>query len=324
MFDNMTLAETNTILEFYHDVIEGLGRYPKKISSKYFYNKKGDELFQKIMDLDEYYLTRAELEIFTRQSDKILRLLSEDGAPFNILEFGAGDGSKTKVLLRHFLKKRVNITYLPIDISRNALDGLAECLSDEIPELSVKPLQGDYFETLNRLTHDSDRKNVVLFLGSNIGNFSTEDAISFLTQVKSNLNPGDFILIGFDLKKNPEKIRKAYSDSMGITAEFNLNLLDRINEELCGNFDRNKFYHHATYDPVSGECRSMLISKEDQQVCIDEQVFIFEKWEPIHTEISKKYSLHEIESIRESSGFELVDFLFDSARQYTDAIWQVG
>ncbi|WP_109832707.1 L-histidine N(alpha)-methyltransferase [Reichenbachiella versicolor] len=323
MFDTIEKPKIDISSDFYKDVISGLNQYPKSLSSKYFYDKKGDQIFQQIMELDEYYLTRAEFEIFNLQADKILDTFSPNDQPFNLIEFGAGDGLKTKVLLKYFLQKEADFSYLPIDISQNALNGLASSLNQEIPELNINTLQGDYFEVLDKLSHQSDRRNILLFLGSNIGNFTNEQAKTFLSKISQDLNTGDLILLGIDLKKKPESILAAYSDKKGVTAEFNLNLLDRINHELDGDFERSKFIHNASYDPITGDCKSSLLSKENQTVTINGNTFHFDQWEPIHTEISKKYSLKDIETLGKNTGFEIIDYLFDRKKQFTNTIWRV-
>lgn len=321
MFDTQSISEFID-QSFLEEVKNGLSQPLKRLSSKYFYNEVGDKLFQEIMALDEYYLTRAEYEIFTNQKMKILDQFSPNGEPFNLVEFGAGDGYKTKVLLKYFADQNVDFEYLPIDISQNALNGLEDDLAQSIPNLKSTGLQGDYFEVLEELSHSSKRKNIVLFLGSNIGNFSYAQAIEFLTKLRSDLNEGDMILIGIDLKKDPKQIVAAYDDDKGVTAAFNLNLLTRINEELDGNFELSKFKHQATYDPQSGECRSYLLSLEDQKVIIDGQEFKIEKWEPIHTEVSKKYSKSEIHDLAVSSGFIVSQDLTDQKGYFVDSIWE--
>ncbi len=311
------------IQQFLTDVVTGLTSDPKTLSSKYFYDQTGDQIFQEIMELDEYYLTRAEYEIFTSHKDRILERFSPNGESFNLVEFGAGDGYKTKVLLEYFLAQGADFEYLPIDISENALAGLELDLLSKFPSLKAEYMQGDYFEVLDRISHSSDKRNVVMFLGSNIGNFSAEEAIDFLTELHKDLNPGDLLFIGIDLKKDPDKILTAYDDPSGVTARFNLNLLDRINQELDADFDRSKFRHHAHYDPVSGECRSSLISLKKQDVQIADQVIEFDAWEPIHTEISKKYSLKEISEMARRSGFKVMENLTDSNGYFVDSIWEV-
>ena len=322
MFETIEKHITNN-KQFLDDVVTGLSADPKFISSKYFYDEKGDKIFQQIMEMDEYYLTNAEHEIFSTFKAEIGSIFSPESRPFNLIEFGAGDGYKTKILLKEFLDSQLPFDYVPIDISQNALDGLEESLKKELPDLSFKGLQGDYFEVLNGLRQGDGKRNVILFLGSNIGNFTKDESQEFLSGICQKLNPGDLLLIGIDLKKEPKKILKAYDDPHGITKEFNLNLLRRINKELDGNFDENTFWHYPTYDPVTGECKSALMSTEDQEVTISGHQFHFEKWEPIHTEISRKYSLKQIHKMAKSAGFEVEKDLFDSNQYFVDSIWKI-
>ena len=311
-----------SVQQLAQDVFSGLRSNPKTLSSKYFYDEIGDKIFQEIMDLEEYYLTRSEYEIFETQKDEILNHISPENQPFNLVEFGAGDGYKTKILLQHFLQSEANFEYLPIDISENALSGLEMDLIKAFPDLNAAYLQGDYFEVLDEISHSSVNRNVVLFLGSNIGNFKKQEAINFLKELRKDLNPGDMLLIGIDLKKDPVKILTAYNDASGVTARFNLNLLDRINRELGGNFDTTQFRHHAHYDPISGECRSSLVSLTKQTVEIADEKFEFDAWEPIHTEVSKKYSLKEIEELATKTGFNISENLTDQKKLFVDSIWE--
>lgn len=310
--------------QFARDVLEGLSASPKRLSSKYFYDQEGDKIFQAIMKMPEYYLTRSEYEILEMNKVSLLELFKNGSGRFNLIEFGAGDGLKTKILLRYFTEQQTDFRYFPVDISGNVLNLLEQDLKKELPELKVEPIEDDYFNALSRLKHTSDRRNVVLFLGSNIGNFSEEHAISFLAKLGQNLNPGDMILIGFDLKKDPEHVRNAYNDKAGITRAFNLNLLKRINRELEANFDLDKFQHYQMYDPVSGEARSFLISRQQQEVYVGavQKTFAFEAWEPVHVEISRKYTMSTIEKYAREAGYAQRKNFFDCKHFYTDALWE--
>lgn len=307
--------------QFSKDVLDGLSAYPKRLSSKYFYDKKGDELFQRIMNLDEYYLTRTEYEIFNANKQQILEQFTKNGEQFNLIEFGAGDGYKTKVLLNHFLSKNADFTYMPIDISGNVLKILEGSLKLEIPDLNVKPIQNEYFKALAQL-HDSTIKNIVLFLGSNIGNFTGGQATQFLQELNAALKSGDLVFIGFDLKKDPEVILAAYNDSEGITREFNLNLLDRINNELEGTFDRSKFVHKPIYNPLTGTTSSFLVSTEAQTVEIMDTAIHFEAWEAIHMEISQKYDQVMIENLAAESNFEIIGGFTDDRKYFLNSVWR--
>jgi L-histidine N-alpha-methyltransferase len=309
---------------FAHDVEEGLSSMPKRLPSKYFYDETGDSIFQAIMHMPEYYLTRSEYEILDRYKESFHALFSPGGKPFKLIEFGAGDGLKTKILLKHFAAKKTSFRYIPIDISGNVLQLLVNDLKQNLPTVKVEPLQDDYFLALRRLSKSSEGRNVVLFLGSNIGNFAEEEAIGFLQAMGSNLNKGDLALIGFDLKKDPKIILKAYDDAAGHTRAFNFNLLSRINRELGGNFELEQFEHCPSYDPLSGEARSYLVSRKEQQVYIGslKQSFHFRAWEPIHVEISRKYDLTTIKRYAAKAGFKVKELFYDAKQYYVNALWE--
>jgi len=318
-----TSGEEGSRQDFARDVLLGLFRTPKSIPSRYFYDEEGNRLFQKIMDLPEYYLTDCELEILETHKERIAGHVGE-GA-FNLVELGAGDGTKTRVLLRHFSGRDLNFRFVPIDICKPALLQLIERCGREFPGMPMEGLVSEYFDGLAWLSGLNDRCNVVLFLGSNIGNFSASGARVFLRSLWNSLNHGDLVLIGFDLKKNIEVLMRAYNDPRGVTAEFNLNLLHRINRELGGDFDVNGFEHYSTYDVLSGGMESYLVSRRRQSVYIDTLTkrFSFEAWEPIHTEVSNKYLSGEISSMAEETGFEVVDELSDSRSFFLDSLWRV-
>jgi L-histidine Nalpha-methyltransferase len=309
--------------QFAADVLKGLSSTPKYLLSKYFYNEKGDKLFQKIMNLDEYYLTRAEYDIFEKHKPELLEHFSKNGKRFDLIEFGAGDGYKTKVLIEYFLAQKAQFTYIPIDISENALNELSTTFIRNFPLLQINPLNDDYFHALEELNAvDFDRK-VILFLGSNIGNFNEEQAIPFLSNFAADMTSDDSLLIGFDLMKDPEIILRAYNDPQGVTREFNLNLLSRINEELDGEFDLDAFKHYPTYNPQTGETDSYLVSIKNQEVWIGalEKVFHFDEWEPVHMEVSRKYSLRDIDRLATKSGFRVEKNFFDNNGYFTDSLW---
>ena len=312
-------------VKFAEDVLIGLSASPKHLSSKYFYNKKGDQIFQQIMQMPEYYPTDCELFIFKKYKNELMQHFSGKPGFFDLIEFGAGDGMKTKVLLSHFLAKQANFKYLPIDISANILKHLSDDLNQNMPLLNVETLQGDYFDSLAQLNLVDSQKKVVLFLGSNIGNFTPMGTVDFLSQLNQNLAKGDMLLIGFDLKKDPQVILRAYNDPHGITKAFNLNLLQRINDELDADFNLDNFQHYPFYDPVSGECRSYLVSTLAQEVHVKSlnTSFHFHAWETLHTEISRKYDLHFIDSLADKTGFELVENFFDDNHYYVNSLWQV-
>ena len=312
------------LTQFATDVLAGLSAMPKHLSSKYFYDDEGSRLFQEIMKLPEYYLTACEHEIFSEQADAIYLSVANGWNAFDLVELGAGDGSKTAVLVDHFLKQNAEITYSPIDISQEALATLTAKFAAKFPSLKVDPMKGDYFEILKSLEKIRGRRKVVLFLGSNIGNFNYEQAVEFFRSLREVINNRDLLFVGFDLQKDPHVIVSAYDDTAGVTAKFNLNLLERINRELGANFDLVKWTHYAVYRPVQCAARSFLISREKQSVHIGalDRDFYFDKWEAVFMEISQKYTPKMIEQLAKESGFEIKKNFLDSKNYYCDSLWR--
>jgi len=306
------------------DVLVGLSSPRKKIPSKYFYDEQGSELFRHISELPEYYPSACELEIIQRYSHTIARYVDYD-QPFNLVELGAGFSRKTTTLLEHFAASKLDFQYVPIDISQSAMRSLIHALDEHFPHLEVNGLVTDYFNGLKWLNNRLKRKNLVLFMGSSIGNFTHAENCVFLRNLWNCLNHDDVVLIGFDLKKDIDMLLRAYNDAQGVTREFNLNLLHRVNRELGGNFDVSKWRHFGTYDVFSGGMESYLVSLEKQSVFIEKigRWFEFEAWEPIHTEYSYKYLVSEIEQLSGETGFEIYEHLFDSRHYFTDSMWRV-
>ena len=309
---------------FAEDILEGLSANPKYLSSKYFYDDEGSRLFQEIMKLPEYYLTRSETEIFSKQTAKIFEAFDVYKTEFDLIELGAGDGTKTSILIDYFLNQKADFRYVPIDISSEALNFLTGKFLEQFPELDIKTECGDYFKTLETFSAESDRKKIILFLGSNIGNFSEDGALQFFTDLRKAMNEKDLIFIGFDLHKNPKTILNAYDDSQGVTAKFNLNLLKRINRELGADFNIEEFSHYASYHPLERAARSFLISQKEQTVTIKslDAEFHFKKWEPIYMEVSQKYGEGMIEKLANKSGFSVAQNFFDENKFYLDSLWK--
>ncbi len=310
-----------TNIQFAKDVAEGLTTSPKYLNSKYFYDKNGDELFQKIMKTPEYYLTGSELEILENNKEKFLQLMYS-GQDFNLVDLGAGDALKTQVLLKYFVNQNVKFTYVPIDISQNAIQKVTEQLRKEIPRLKMKGISKEYLQAIQSVK--DEKRKVILFLGASIGNFNQQETLNFLRNISETMSTEDLLIIGFDLKKDPDVILAAYNDAAGVTKQFNLNLLERINRELGGDFKLESFEHSPHYDAEYGEARSALVSMIDQQVKIGslDLKVAFKEGEPIHTEISRKYNLEDIKSLAAASGFEIVDNLLDSKEYFTDSVWR--
>ena len=313
----------NALDQFKSDVVEGLSSSPKYLPSKYFYDAKGDDLFVKIMHLPEYYLTRAELEIFSQQSEQIIEQLRvEKGRFFELIELGPGDGLKTKELLKVLIREGYDFDYLPIDISMNALNLLEASLVKELPSLSIKKQHGDFFEALHSLK-DSITPKVVLFLGSNIGNLSDAKAADFIYDLGANLKTNDKLLLGVDLIKKADVVLPAYNDSKGITSEFNINLLQRINNELGADFNLNFFKHRPEYSESEGIAKSYLESTAAQEVTISlvGKSFKFYEGEKVKTEISRKYNDQIIHKILEKTDFTVTGKLVDSKEYFADYIF---
>ncbi|MEO5650176.1 MAG: L-histidine N(alpha)-methyltransferase [Ginsengibacter sp.] len=308
--------------QFLKDVLRGLQSSPKYLDSKYFYDKKGDKLFQQIMASGEYYLTDSEMEIFLRQSEEISDSILKESDTFNVVEFGPGDAVKSAHLIKELSKRKAIGVYYPIDISKNIITLLDKKLSTQFPELRVHGLNGEYLQMLSQTNGISKNRKLVLFLGANIGNFKFSEMPHFCKELHGMLSKGDFILIGFDLKKNPKKILAAYNDKEGLTTEFNLNLLKRMNRELNADFKLHSFEHYATYDPDSGACKSFLVSLQSQNICVGGTLIPFEKDETVFMEISQKYSVLQIDEIAVQCGFTPVAHFFDEKRYFVDVLWE--
>lgn len=312
-----------TQTQFEKDIIKGLTDYPKHISSKYIYDKQGDKLFQDIMAMPEYYLTDCELEILKLHKAHICKSFS-DPQGFDLIELGAGDGQKTKILLKELVEKNYDFDYLPIDISQNVLDELTSALENEIPKVNVNAQQGTYFDVLSKLGTYNHRKKIILFLGSNIGNLLHKNAINFLKKIQANMYQDDILFLGFDQKKHPQTILNAYNDHAKITERFNKNLLSRINREFKANFDLDQFMHWESYNPETGTALSYLVSLKEQNVTINElnMSFHFDAWESIHVEISQKYDDAVVEWLASESGLKPIKSFSDNKNYYKNYIFR--
>ncbi|WP_417199941.1 L-histidine N(alpha)-methyltransferase [Bizionia sp.] len=307
---------------FAKDVVAGLTAKEKHLSSKYFYDTNGSRIFQEIMNMPDYYLTDSEFEILSLQAKQIVDAVAFN-KPFNIIELGAGDGFKTFKLLEYLVNEHIEFNYVPIDISQEAIDILSEKLHERLPELSIQPQVGDYFEILNE-KFQGNTPNLLLFLGSNIGNYLKDDAIDLLKLFNNVMNSGDKLLIGMDLKKNPITIKNAYDDKEGVTKRFNLNLLIRMNRELEADFKIDDFDFYCYYNPETGRVKSYIVSLKEQTVLFKKlnKTIQFNQNELIWTELSKKYSLSEIEKLATISGFKSKQHFLDCKHYFTDSLWE--
>jgi L-histidine N-alpha-methyltransferase len=316
----MTVIE-NTISMVADAVDKGLSQNPKYLPSWLFYDETGDKLFQAIMKMPGYYLTGCEYQILEANKDNLLRIFKNDAKAFNLIELGAGDGYKTEILLKHFSKNNTEFVYTPVDVSESVLRTLKGRLVKKLPDLIVNPVNNQYEDAFRQL-QDKETKKVFLFLGANIGNFTTEEAIEFLTKISGVMSTDDQLLIGFDLKKDPRLIDAAYDDAYGITRDFNLNLLYRLNKEVGANFKVTSFSHYPCYNPETGVLKSYLVSRIDQDVYFEytgKQVH-FNQWEVIHTEVSSKYDKTMIETMARQAGLEVLDWFFDPENYFCDVV----
>jgi L-histidine Nalpha-methyltransferase len=303
-----------------NDVIAGLGAQQKFLPSKWFYDDAGSRLFQQIMALPEYYLTRAELGILRNKPDDLAEWIAPDTLPVDLIELGSGDGAKTISLCDALMRRGTPCAYHPIDVSAHALIELQQRFMAELPDLPLHPILGDYFE--HWPSTPPSHRQVVMLLGSNLGNLDKDQSIQLLKRVRSRLLVGDVLLLGLDLKKDPGMILAAYNDAQGVTAAFNMNLLRRLNRELDMDFDTEHFSHYASYSPLDGAARSFLVSKRRQVVrsrALDRE-FHFARGETIYTEQSQKYSFEAIEQLAAASGFDVASTVTDDLGWYTIAV----
>ena len=281
-------------MSFLEDVVAGLSLPQKALPPKYFYDAKGSKLFEKICRLPEYYLTRAELSLTKAYLPAIARFA---GRGCELLEYGSGESLKTRLLIRA-LRPR---TYVPVDISASALERAAGRLSREFPWLRIAPVAADFSRPLELPAPKHPR--VAYFPGSTIGNLTPEEAHGFLARARAQARR---MLIGTDLKKDANVLHAAYNDSRGVTAAFNLNLLERINRELGGDFDLRRFSHYAFYNAAHGRIEMHLVSLQKQKTRIGPHRFAFERGESIHTENSYKYSVDGFRALAANAGFRWV------------------
>lgn len=305
---------------FEEEVLIGLKKNPKTLSSKYFYDDEGSKIFQEIMDMPEYYLPAAEFEIIQTQSEAIANRINFSS--LDIIELGAGDGRKMVHFVEVLSQKIPELSYFPLDISEGILKANEELICKVVPSVVFEGLAGDYNKTLPKLKNRTNPR-LIVFAGSNLGNFRGEKAIDFLKFIKGEMKPRDFFVLGVDLKKNPKKILSAYNDSQGVTRRFNLNLLSRINRELGANFEVGAFDHYATYHPITGAAESFLVSLKEQTVTISEEKIKFEKDEVIQTEISQKYDRAVLEELSLAAGMSLDSWFTDSKGLFAWVLFQV-
>ena len=311
--------------DFAGDVRRGLTVSPKTLPPKYFYDDLGSVLFEAICRLPEYYVSRCEEEILTTFSDEIVQSF---GTPIRLIELGSGTSRKTRLLLDR-LRQQPALEYVTVDIDGELLRQTAQTLSELYPNLTVRPVVAD-FRDIGGILRDGAaepaRRNVVLFLGSTIGNLDRNEQDELLRAIRQALQPGDLLFLGADQKKAVDVLEPAYDDPLGVTAAFNLNLLVRINHELGGRFELANFRHRAFFNQTESRIEMHIVSTREQHVCIEalNLEIAFATGETIHTENSYKFDQAAIDELAAGSGFETVRRWTDSRGYFADTLLRAG
>ena len=302
--------------DFTDAVRAGLSGYPKTLPCRFFYDEVGSKLFEKICDLPEYYLTRAEREILINYAAEIVDELPSD---ITLVELGSGSAVKTRLLIEALLAQRNTLRFTPIDISKSALKKSSEDLLEDHPSLRILAVAGEYQDGMAALKEEISGPELILWLGSSIGNLTRPESFAFLSGIQKSMTPQDRLLVGIDLRKSATVLEAAYDDAAKVTAAFNLNILKRINTELGGQFDLSSFNHLARYDEEEGRVEMHLVSLSSQTVRIDvlDQAISFVKGEQIHTENSYKYSREEIDTLVSRSDLSLDGQWFDAQNRFS-------
>lgn len=310
----MIAREAVPLPAFAEEVIAGLTAPHKRLPCKLFYDEHGSALFEEITRLPEYYLTRTELEILSRSAPEIALAACP---PVSVVELGAGTATKTRTLLRAISRRQIRVKYYPVDISPSALAEAKQRVREDLPGALVRPFVADFAHGFGFLREISGRK-LVLYLGSSIGNFDENEAVRLLAQVRAELSHDDSLLLGTDMAKSAEALVAAYDDSSGVTAEFNKNILRRINRELDGDFDLNSFRHIAEWNPMRSRIEIYLESRCPQDVTLrlTGSRMRFRAGERIHTENSYKYSPDMVQRLLCRSGYKVAKSWFDDRRWF--------
>ena len=296
------------------ELSSSLNQKQKSIHPKFFYDKKGSQLFEEICKLPEYYLTRTEISILTQLYEKLPPHLNGD---FRLVELGSGSSKKTRILISILERLQKHVEYFPIDVS-NILKDSSKKLRDDYENLHVTGIIDNYESGLEFIKSYDDKNNLIVFLGSSFGNFSYENGLTFLQKINSSMKKGDLFLIGLDLVKDKTVLERAYNDSQDVTAKFNLNVLSRINSELDSNFNIRKFAHHVIYNENQNRVEIYLRSLENQTVNISKANLTLEikQDELIHTENSCKYTIPKIKEILLTTDFQIRDIWYDKMKHY--------
>ncbi len=310
----MIARELIALPPFAEDVAEGLTRRPKTLPCKLFYDSVGSALFEEITRLPEYYLTRTELAILEQHANDMAMAA---GNGITVVELGSGTATKTCTLLRAIGRRQMRVPFVPVDISPAALGEARERVQEEVPRVAVHPVIADFSHGFAFLRDIPGRK-LVLYLGSSIGNFDPEDAVAMLAAIRSELNPGDALLLGTDLVKEESVLVPAYDDAQGVTEQFNKNILSRLNRELGADFDLEFFRHVALWNPRRSRMEINLESLRPQIATLQllNLSVKFANGERIHTENSYKYTLTMVRDLLEPAGFALDYTWFDERKWF--------
>lgn len=315
------LVRADLSASFAVDVRAGLSASPKHLFPKYFYDALGSQLFEAICLLPEYYLTRAENEIFARYSDEIVNEISSEKV--SLIEMGSGSASKTRLIIEALLKRQTELLYIPVDISATALETSSRVLLQSYPRLRIDAYAGDYYDGLSAIKEQPGGRYLALFLGSNIGNFDADEAHTFLRALRGVLRDGDALLIGADLRKPSAMLEAAYDDALGVTAAFNLNQLARINREFEADFQLRAFRHEVVYNEELGRVEVYIVSVRRQTVVIPrlEMEIQFAQGERIHTENSYKYDLAGLSKLAGATGYTRARTWLDGREQFSSNLF---
>lgn len=286
-------------------VRDGLTARSKHLPSWLFYDDAGSDLFDQITCLPEYYVTRTEREILARHAAEIVSLAADEGSRLRIAELGAGSADKTRLLLKAAAERQGPVVYEPIDVSPSALEAARERIEREIPQVTVAPFVSDYTQAFDLLPTDPEHRRLVLYIGSSIGNFEPHQAHHLLTGVRNALETGDALFLGVDLRKDIPTLLAAYDDAAGVTAQFNLNILARLNRELDADFNLEAFSHRAVWNELESRMEMHLESRTPQTVKLStlNLEIAFRKGERIHTENSYKYAPGQAQKMLTAAGF---------------------
>jgi len=307
--------------DFMQGILEGLKGEKKRISSKYLYDEKGSQLFQQIMEQPEYYLTAAEWNIFEHAATDIIKKVVENASSkLQIMELGAGDGRKTELILDELDKLKFPCVYEPVDIDPSVLYQLVSRIGDKYQFIEIEPRPGYNHEALQHV--DKNRTSLIMFLGSNIGNYTRQEEENVMKGIGSAMKPGDQLLLGADKVKDPNIISAAYNDKNKVTAAFNLNLIQRLNKVTSSSLDPNCFEFYSFYHPQQKEVRAFLVNREQQTIHLSDQEDInLPAWTFIQTETSRKYTLEDLKDLGLKSGLHIIEHWEDQKNYFFELLY---